>query len=205
MQAFGASSARERVRVIAVSRDEVIVRTRGGNGADHDSFLSDVKVTKAADLLRLILLAGAFFKAPDQQHQREHARPRRAAPRAASSLRGPGQCRFPRCRFRIATEGKAEDENEGEERGRSRANFGKTSSAGVALYCGSPIVRACHRSRGCFRITRIAQPGKDIGDHDKRTPMRRSKPEASSSTNAVSATADRQEPMMNRARYRQTT
>ena len=40
--------------------------------ADNDRFLSDVKMAEAADLLRLILLARAFLKTPDQQHQREH-------------------------------------------------------------------------------------------------------------------------------------
>jgi hypothetical protein len=29
-------------------------------------------MTKSANLLRLILLAGAFLETPDQQHQREH-------------------------------------------------------------------------------------------------------------------------------------
>src|SRR5213079_3619595 len=37
-----------------------------------DCFLADVKMTEAANLLRLILLTRAFFKTPDQQHQREH-------------------------------------------------------------------------------------------------------------------------------------
>jgi hypothetical protein len=39
----------------------------------HDNgFLPNVKVTKTADLLRLILLTRSFLKTPNQQHQREH-------------------------------------------------------------------------------------------------------------------------------------
>src|SRR5262249_39424838 len=41
-------------------------------GADHDGLLTDIKMTEAADFLRLILLASAFLETPNQQHQREH-------------------------------------------------------------------------------------------------------------------------------------
>src|SRR3954453_14831999 len=60
------------MRVVAIRRDEIIIMTRGRKSSDHDRFLPNVEMTKAADLLRLILLAGALFKAPKQQHQREH-------------------------------------------------------------------------------------------------------------------------------------
>jgi hypothetical protein len=60
------------VSVVAVRGDQIIIVTRGGDRADDDSFLPDVEVTKAADLLRLILLTRAFLETPDQQHQREH-------------------------------------------------------------------------------------------------------------------------------------
>ena len=58
--------------MIAISSDDIIVKTRCGDRTDDDRFLADVEMTEAANLLRLILLTGAFFKAPDQQHQREH-------------------------------------------------------------------------------------------------------------------------------------
>src|SRR5260370_4019560 len=60
------------MRVITISRDDVIVITDGCDRAGHNRFLADVKMTKPSDFLRLILLAGAFLKPPDQQHQREH-------------------------------------------------------------------------------------------------------------------------------------
>jgi hypothetical protein len=56
------------VPVITVSSDYVIIRPNGSDRPNHDGFLTDVKVTKAANLLRLILLTGSLFEAPDQQH-----------------------------------------------------------------------------------------------------------------------------------------
>src|SRR5580700_8395545 len=67
-----ARPARECVAMIAVSGDDVIVRSHGCDRSCDDRFLANVKVTKAADLLRLILLTRALFKAADQQHEREH-------------------------------------------------------------------------------------------------------------------------------------
>src|SRR5260370_5526094 len=60
------------MRVIAISGDDVIVVAHGRDRAGYDRFLANVKMTKPSDFLRLILLAGAFLKPPDQQHQREH-------------------------------------------------------------------------------------------------------------------------------------
>jgi hypothetical protein len=58
--------------MIAIGRDEVIVGPGGRDRTSHDRFLSDVEVTEAANLLRLILLARALFEAADEQHRREH-------------------------------------------------------------------------------------------------------------------------------------
>ena len=60
------------MRVIAVGSDQVIIPARRSDSPNDDSFLSDIEVTKAADLLRLILLTRAFLETPDQQHQRKH-------------------------------------------------------------------------------------------------------------------------------------
>jgi hypothetical protein len=49
--------------VVAVSGDDVIVGPGRRDRAGNDRFLADIKVTKAADLLRLILLAGTLLKA----------------------------------------------------------------------------------------------------------------------------------------------
>src|SRR4051794_6305585 len=65
----GRCSTRQRVGVIAVSGDDVIVIAHSGNGADDDRFLPDVKMTETTNLLRLILLARAFLETPDEQHQ----------------------------------------------------------------------------------------------------------------------------------------
>jgi hypothetical protein len=58
--------------MIAVSGDYVVIVTNSSDSAGHNCFLTDVKMTKTTDLLRLILLTGAFLETPDQQHQREH-------------------------------------------------------------------------------------------------------------------------------------
>src|SRR5207253_3380407 len=68
----GTGSADQGVGMIAIGGDDVIVETCGRDGAGHDCFLTDVKMTEAADFLRLILLAGALFETPDEQHQPEH-------------------------------------------------------------------------------------------------------------------------------------
>src|SRR4051794_6894532 len=58
--------------VVSIGRDEIIILSRSRKRTNHNCLLANVKVAEAADLLRLILLAGAFFETPDQQHQREH-------------------------------------------------------------------------------------------------------------------------------------
>src|SRR5438105_2751834 len=63
---IGARAASKSVRVIAISGDDVIIVAHGRDRAGHNSLLTNVKMTKTADLLRLILLAGAFLKPPDQ-------------------------------------------------------------------------------------------------------------------------------------------
>src|SRR5437870_1814668 len=68
----GACAASKRVSVIAVGGDDVVIVTNGCDSAGYNCFLPNVKMTKTPDLLRLILLTGAFFETPNQQHQREH-------------------------------------------------------------------------------------------------------------------------------------
>ena len=68
----GACAASKSVGVIAVGGDDVVIITNGSDRAGHNCFLPDVKVAKTTDLLRLILLTGAFLETPNRQHQREH-------------------------------------------------------------------------------------------------------------------------------------
>src|SRR5215471_7997209 len=58
--------------MIAISSDDVIIRPHASDRPDDDGFLPNVKMAKAANLLRLVLLTRAFLKAPNQQHEREH-------------------------------------------------------------------------------------------------------------------------------------
>jgi len=60
------------VSVIAVCGDDVVIVTNSRDCTSDYRFLPNVKMTKTADLLRLILLTGAFLETPNQQHQREH-------------------------------------------------------------------------------------------------------------------------------------
>src|SRR5256885_11958112 len=50
----------------------MVAAAHGAARAGPPRFLPNVEVKKPANLLRLILLTGAFLKPPDQQHQREH-------------------------------------------------------------------------------------------------------------------------------------
>src|SRR5207248_651368 len=50
---ISARSARERMSVIAISGNDVVVTTRSGNRAADDCFLANVKMAEAADLLGL--------------------------------------------------------------------------------------------------------------------------------------------------------
>ena len=58
--------------MIAVGCYQIIIRPRGRDRAADDRFLPDVKMAKAADFLRLILLARALLETPNEKHQREH-------------------------------------------------------------------------------------------------------------------------------------
>ena len=58
--------------MIAIRGNNVIIEPNSRERPGHDRFLTDVKVTEAADFLCLILLAGALLKPPDEQHQPEH-------------------------------------------------------------------------------------------------------------------------------------
>src|SRR5262245_18933033 len=97
---IGARAPGQGMPVITVSGNDVIIRAHGSDRPDHDSFLANVKVTKAANLLRLILLTGAFFEAPDRQHQREHldfvALPHRLHSQLSGSNRTELRSAFPR-------------------------------------------------------------------------------------------------------------
>src|SRR5207249_7747943 len=119
--------------MIAISGNDVIIESDRREGTSHNRFLADVKVTKAADFLRLILLAGALFETADEQHQPEHldfvALLRRlhgnqAARATATSalVRGDGT-RIRRRKTAVKTRS-------------LRRELRKNIQLGVALYCG---------------------------------------------------------------------
>ena len=68
-----ARAARQRVPVVAVGGDQVIVGPRGRHGTGDDRFLADVEVAETADAVpTLVLLGGAFLETPDEEHLGKH-------------------------------------------------------------------------------------------------------------------------------------
>ena len=57
-----------RMGVIAVGSDDVIVITRCGQGSNHDCFLANIEVTKPSNFLLLVSLGGALLKAANEKH-----------------------------------------------------------------------------------------------------------------------------------------
>jgi hypothetical protein len=58
--------------VVAVGRDDVVVRAQLRDGPGAAGFLPDVEVAEAADLALAIKLGGFLLDAADQQHVAEH-------------------------------------------------------------------------------------------------------------------------------------
>jgi hypothetical protein len=56
------------VAVVAIAGDDLIALLQRHLHADHDSFLADIEVTKAADRAHAVKLAGFFLEPADQQH-----------------------------------------------------------------------------------------------------------------------------------------
>lgn len=55
--------------MIAITRDDMVVITAKGNGADRDRFLADVEMKKATHLpADLVEFQGCLFKAPAAKH-----------------------------------------------------------------------------------------------------------------------------------------
>ena len=60
--------ARQHVAVVTVSGDNLVAFLLRHLHADNDSFLTDVKVTEAADEAHTVKLASLFFETANQQH-----------------------------------------------------------------------------------------------------------------------------------------
>ncbi len=58
--------------VVAVGRDQSVLRPTGGRDACADGLLPNVEMQKAADLSLLIELGGTFFDAADEYHLMVH-------------------------------------------------------------------------------------------------------------------------------------
>ena len=66
--AAGFHAGGQHMPVVAVGGDHLIPRLQAHLHANHDRFLADVKVAKAANQPHAVKLAGLFLKPADQQH-----------------------------------------------------------------------------------------------------------------------------------------
>ena len=64
----GAQAAVDRHAVIAVSRDDAVLRLAGRDQAGADRLLADIQVQKTANLALLVKLGGLLFELADQHH-----------------------------------------------------------------------------------------------------------------------------------------
>ena len=67
----GTDAASDRLTVIAISRDHVVVGAKHRHHAGGDRFLPDVEVAEAADLAECVSLGAALLEAALQQHRAE--------------------------------------------------------------------------------------------------------------------------------------
>jgi hypothetical protein len=65
---FGTEAAGKGMSVVAVGRDNGILRGDGGISPGHHGFLTYVQVAEAFDFLLTVKLGAFFFKAPYQKH-----------------------------------------------------------------------------------------------------------------------------------------
>jgi hypothetical protein len=69
----GRHAPRERLPVLAIGRDHVVVVAQGGERADRHRFLADVEMTEAADFAQRVRFGGFLFEPTDQEHLTQHA------------------------------------------------------------------------------------------------------------------------------------
>ena len=95
----------QRLDVVAVGRDDVIVVPEGAQRADRHGLLADVEVAEAADLAQRVRLRGLLLETAAQQHDAEHpvqlllARTSAQPLPATAGLRGAARARLLRLRL----------------------------------------------------------------------------------------------------------
>jgi hypothetical protein len=61
-------AAHQRITVLAVGRDDIVLRRQGMQRAHSDRFLADIQVKEAADVAGPVKLCRLFLQAADAQH-----------------------------------------------------------------------------------------------------------------------------------------
>ena len=69
---LGGDAPGQRLPVLAVGADDVIVRAQRAERARRHGFLTDVEMAEPADLAERVRLRRLFFEAADQQHLAQH-------------------------------------------------------------------------------------------------------------------------------------
>ena len=161
--------------VIAIRRNDVIIRPGGRDRAGDDRFLSDIEMTKSADFLRLILLARALFKAADQQHRREHLDFVALPGQRHRDQCGSGRAAAARQRGFAPTPAHAGNEKQREEQVAHNRVAEEHPGRGRAVLRQADGKRLDEAAE-IFDVTRIGQPGKRVGDRVKENrPGKRSR------------------------------
>ena len=62
------NALRDRLSMLAVARNDIIVLANRRDGADADCLLTDVQMAEAANLAQVVRLGAFLFKAPTQKH-----------------------------------------------------------------------------------------------------------------------------------------
>ena len=91
MIARGGIPLRERLAVLAVARDDVVVLAEHRDRAGADGFLSDVQVAEAADLAEGVGLGHALLEAAHEEHLAEQFAVQRGAVGRVGLLLGHGR------------------------------------------------------------------------------------------------------------------
>jgi hypothetical protein len=68
----GFGAAYQRVGMVAVGGDDIVIRAGGKHRANGHRFLANIEMAEASDFLLSVALGGSLFKTPTEQHRTVH-------------------------------------------------------------------------------------------------------------------------------------
>src|SRR6266446_1970487 len=123
-------------------------------------------MAEAADLLRLILLARAFFETADQQHQREHLDLVAWLGPLHRNLCDARQGRFCTRASRVSAKAHAGDEKQGEQK-IAQERVAEKHPTWRRAELGQTNGERLNQARKILRVTGIGEPGERVGNRVK--------------------------------------